>query len=1275
MLLPAAGSFTGVTTFTYRADDLLDTITDPLQRVTELVYDDAGRVHEVHVEGVLQGRTWYDVMGRAARTEDALGQVTETTFDARGLVVAVDVPGLPTQTFGYRADGQLHWSEDGDGNAQPANGFAYDVLVHYDSLGRVISTWGPDTIQDTLYDGARVVAQDVRGGGLWARTETEYDAAGRPSRSIQAISTGCAAVAAGRDVLAIEQLCASGEFGVTELGWTAAGRRAALTDPNGNTTSWSYDGLGQVERIASATMEESLRWDPLGRLVESEQGPLGGAPELLLEHRYDAMGRLEHQTWTAGGSTERVSYGYDVVGRTIWSAAERDGVPIAEESIDFDAFDRPVQLARSLFGIQSGNPHNATCDPGEICLDYDDLGRPTGVVYPDGRDVQLSWVPEGLDRACTGAGCGDQDPLYEVAQRDVMGRPTEEWLSGGVFRATLRDARGRPTAIDTDFGTDSITVDQFFDAFGRLEARLTQQTGSLALGDAGGVESWTYNAAGWLTEEVLDQDVWTQEYDVGGNRLSRTNLNTGDEWTATYGPDNRLQTWKDAHGTTSFQYDGLGRRENDLDGRTYTYTPRGRVERAWIGGTQVASYAYGPDGRRVWEATAAGTRDYVYGPGAWLPYVVNTPAGPEDQVLVGGALLGVLGDPGAGTPGAAGSSAIVGDGTGTPLYRSGSAGALDSQTRWDAYGTPIQRGGTALSTTWKQLLPSGPDVGLLAAGARDYDPATGTWMQADPMGVDGGLNVYRYAEGDPINNADPSGYCISADTPDWLLQQQREQAEWQMQAHTDWDIRKGDPARMSMRGLPNYCQIATNGDLIDCGGTPDNFLEKYMSAKWDRSFRNHVSKYKADLRGKYRSPFAEDRRRALAENGLGLSDAYLDDLASTDPTKYQSLLGSVDGLYRALGDAAYFESMADSMPVSSGFGLGDETSPMFAGTGDSGLGWAAGRIGMARRIDFTVPLLVTGGPDPRAKELDKWLRRFGGHDAILMDLESRRGPPESKDVVVFEAPLQVGSLPPEQALALAVATGDKPPPAVMDRAFIDATAQLADINRLAGDYTVGAVAASAPGAYVADWYRLAGLGALVLQTGGSDNAAAELFAKADAINEETFRNTGVEPEHQQVVAAFVDAALGLMGATKAALHSSSGAVRSVPELAGPLGTSRAPVLRLPSSVGAAGRVTLNSRIRDSNYALRLAGRLEGGAQRDVDNLLSQFAAGNHNPGLGTRALGDQFFELRGRNAGRVIVKRISAGTFDIVGKFQGHVRGATANSNTILRLIDEYKRL
>ncbi|MGH7645053.1 MAG: RHS repeat-associated core domain-containing protein, partial [Gemmatimonadales bacterium] len=51
------------------------------------------------------------------------------------------------------------------------------------------------------------------------------------------------------------------------------------------------------------------------------------------------------------------------------------------------------------------------------------------------------------------------------------------------------------------------------------------------------------------------------------------------------------------------------------------------------------------------------------------------------------------------------------------------------------------------------------DAGTLYRRARAYDPATGRFTQEDPIGPAGGVNLYGFADGDPLNYSDPFGLC------------------------------------------------------------------------------------------------------------------------------------------------------------------------------------------------------------------------------------------------------------------------------------------------------------------------------------------------------------------------------------------------------------------------------------------------------------------------------------------------------------------------------------
>jgi RHS repeat-associated protein len=50
-----------------------------------------------------------------------------------------------------------------------------------------------------------------------------------------------------------------------------------------------------------------------------------------------------------------------------------------------------------------------------------------------------------------------------------------------------------------------------------------------------------------------------------------------------------------------------------------------------------------------------------------------------------------------------------------------------------------------------------PEAELYFTRYRAYDPSTGRWLSRDPIEEDGGINLYGYVEGNPVNLVDPLG--------------------------------------------------------------------------------------------------------------------------------------------------------------------------------------------------------------------------------------------------------------------------------------------------------------------------------------------------------------------------------------------------------------------------------------------------------------------------------------------------------------------------------------
>jgi RHS repeat-associated protein len=83
--------------------------------------------------------------------------------------------------------------------------------------------------------------------------------------------------------------------------------------------------------------------------------------------------------------------------------------------------------------------------------------------------------------------------------------------------------------------------------------------------------------------------------------------------------------------------------------------------------------------------------------------------------------------------------------------------------------------GTGTQTTHKDTIGfdgeygyyTDSETGLILCGFRYYDPTTGRWLNRDPIGYSGGINLYAFVRNESPNGSDPAGLDDVTDVMDF----------------------------------------------------------------------------------------------------------------------------------------------------------------------------------------------------------------------------------------------------------------------------------------------------------------------------------------------------------------------------------------------------------------------------------------------------------------------------------------------------------------------------
>jgi RHS repeat-associated protein len=589
--------------------------------------------------------------------------------------------------------------------------------------------------------------------------------------------------------------------------WTlndVAGQPIRAWDSREHRVRTAYDALGRPSGIHLQT--GSAAEQMVGRTVYGESQPDAAALNLRGKpyQTFDGAGVATLANYDFKGNAGTTSRRLAVEYRSApdWASAVTLQAQVFTSRTGFDALNRPATITApdgstirlaynegNLLDAVDVNLHGeGVWTPFVAGIDYDAKGQRTRVAYGNGVVTAYEYDPLTfrLTRAHTEGSAGERlqdlsyvyDPVGNVTHigdaaqptvffRNTVVEPGNDFLYDAIYQ--LVEATGREHVGQLNTAPDAFDTDR---------AGLEHPSDGAAM--ARYLERFVYDPAGNLTEmRHIGSDAahpgWTRTftYTPGSNRLSATQVGAGPGESFGY----------DAHGAmTSLPHLSLIR-WNHLD--RLEASARQVVN---SGTPETTYYVYDSAGERVRKVTEsqagpddtpviAHERIYLGGFEIYREYSATGSTSLERQtlhVMDGRRRLAMVETRTAGDDGSPprliryqlanhlGSASLELDG----------AGALISYEEFYPFGsTSFQAVNSSIRAAGKRYRYTGKErddeTGLSHHGARYYLPWLGRWLSADPLGIGGGLNVYRYADNNPVRLVDPSGMApIETDPTD-----------------------------------------------------------------------------------------------------------------------------------------------------------------------------------------------------------------------------------------------------------------------------------------------------------------------------------------------------------------------------------------------------------------------------------------------------------------------------------------------------------------------------
>ncbi len=684
------------------------------------------------------------------------------------------------------------------------------------------------------------------------------------------------------------QVLAQTQVSTTQYAYDTVGNLTQITDPRGLVTTLTYDALGRrtkvqgppatpggaaptavftyngQDRVRQVTDPRSLvttyTVDGLGNTTQ-QQSPDTGTTNAT----YDAAGNLTSRIDARGKTT---SFSYDALDR-LTQASYASGTPTVLE-YDGGTSPQPNDIGRLTkvtdeagstrfryngFGNMVSKTQTTTANgvakDQTIAYAYGTSGSSTGHVisltYPgSGNVVGYTYNSAGRIAGLTLTTANGSVALLSNIQYQPFGKPSAwTWGNGTAYTRSF-DLSGRltqfPLGATTGTGTTpnglSRTVN--YDAASRISAYThTDTSGSTGSSTATAAnQTFGYDDQDRLISYLPANSSQSYSYDANGNRTGQTI--GGNSYTQTVDPASNRQTASTGPTPTTNSYDAAGHLTSD-GSTTYSYSNRGRLASVTKSGT-TTSYLYNALGQRVVKSGSdvpTGATRYVYDEAGHLIGEYDQSGNAiQETVYLGNTPIATVKN---GTP-----YYIYADQIDTPRVITDTNNLM--VWRWDQadpFGAALpDENPTGLGAfTYNLRFPGqiyDQETGKHYNANRDYDPASGRYLQSDPIGLSGGQwSTYSYVDGNPISRSDPTGLIWP-----WLLYYLAIYAEEiTIGAVITAELASGVPNPVSMVGSIGAAGSAAIGRAVRSCTTKGSLAEA-------RAARDALSFELAPLKGK-----------------------------------------------------------------------------------------------------------------------------------------------------------------------------------------------------------------------------------------------------------------------------------------------------------------------------------------------------------------------------------------------------------------------------------------